>query len=116
VTATLPHLVWEVRPPGTDVVMRTDDLTLEEIEAAEDSSGVPWLFLTPTSAKGARAFLTLGYIRAGLSDGEVVARVKQLRSGDLDGVFTVVPARRTPPAPPAPAGTGSAEDPTAASS
>ena len=31
-TATLPHLTWEVRPPGTDVVIR----------ALPGSPDVPW--------------------------------------------------------------------------
>ena len=114
-TAALPHLVWEVRPPGTDVVMRTDDLTLDEVEAAEDQSGIPWLMLTPTQAKGARALLSLGYVRAGWSTQRIADQFAALRSGNLDGVFTVVPARQTPPTTVRPP-TGAGDPPTAASS
>jgi hypothetical protein len=93
--APQPAFRWEFRPPGTDYVMYDDDFTLDEIEAIEEQTEVPWLLLHPgKSIKVARAMLTMACIRAGIPDEEIPARINTLR--DLEGVLTLVPARQTP--------------------
>jgi hypothetical protein len=83
---------WEIRPPGTEYVMATDDFTLDEIEAIEEKTEVPWLLLDPArSMKVARAYITMACIRAGIPDEEIPARIAKI--GDLHGVLTLVPAR-----------------------
>jgi hypothetical protein len=87
---------WEIRPPGTDYVMSTDDFTLDEIEAIEENTEVPWLLLDPAkSMKVARAFIKMACIRAGIPDEEIGERIPKT-VGDLQGVLTLVPARKTP--------------------
>lgn len=111
------QMQWEIRPPGTDLMVRTDDFTLDEIEALEDKTGTPWLMLSPTKFRDARAMLALAYMRAGLDDGETAERMAALDLGDIDGVFTLVPPRQRPSRGQVRAiHGGRSEDPTSASS
>lgn len=86
--------VWEIRVPGTDYLMRTDDFTLDEIESIEDQTQVPWLALSPTQWKVARAMLVVAMIRSGIPDDEIGDLLKGWRIGDIDGVFTLIPPRK----------------------
>jgi hypothetical protein len=91
---TTGGLRWEIHPPGTDYTMVTDDFTLDEIEAIEEQTGVPWLLLDPArNLKVARAYITMACIRAGIPDEEIPGRISTI--GDLHGVLTLVPARPT---------------------
>ena len=94
-TSTAPQpggFRWEIRPPGTDYVMSTDDFTLDEIEAIEEQTEVPWLLLDPArSLKVARAMLVMACIRAGIPDDQIGQRINTIK--DLHGVLTLVPAR-----------------------
>jgi hypothetical protein len=86
---------WEIKVPDSDFRMTTDDLTVDEIESCEEQTQVPWLLMDPSNFKVARAYLAVALIRMGLSDDEAVARIKSWHLADLNGVFTLLPPRKT---------------------
>lgn len=86
---------WEIRPPGTDYVMSTDDFTLDEVESIEEQTQVPWLLLDPSNFKVARAMLAVAMIRAGVPDEEIPERMRGWRLEDMHGVFGLLPPRKT---------------------
>jgi hypothetical protein len=106
---------WEIKPPGTDYRMTTDDFTLDEVESIEEQTQVPWMLLDPSNFKVARAMLIVAMIRAGIPDAEVSEQIKGWTVENLHGVFTLIPPRKTP-VKPAKAGAVVEVPPTSASS
>jgi hypothetical protein len=90
---------WEIKPPGTDYRMTTDDFTLDEIESMEEQTQVPWMLLDPSNFKVARAMLIVAMIRAGVPDADVAEQMKGWTTKDMHGVFTLIPPRKTQKAP-----------------
>jgi hypothetical protein len=75
--------------------MTTDDFTLDEVESMEEQTQVPWLLLDPSNFKVARAMLIVAMLRAGIPDDQAGEQLKGWHVGDLHGVFTLLPPRKT---------------------
>ncbi len=86
---------WEIKPPGTDYRMTTDDFTLDEVESIEEPTQVPGMLLDPSNFKVARAMLIVAMLRAGIPDDQAGEQLKGWHVGDLHGVFTLLPPRKT---------------------
>lgn len=84
-----PEKVWQVEYDGATLL--ADDLTWDELEAIEASTGVPWALLNPLrSAAVAQALLGVLLVRAGKSDEEARAAVRGMAVRDFKGVFSLV--------------------------
>ncbi len=96
--STPRHAHWLVRLPaaaglGDDVLVDTDDLTLDEGELAEKASGTPWTLLNPAArASDAKALFLVVAMRCGLPEPAAVDALRKLTLRDAQGCFTYVPA------------------------
>lgn len=82
---------WLVKFEGE--VLNTEDLTLDELEAIETATSVPWITFNPvTSVPVAKALLALCLVKSGLSDDVAREKVGQYRVRDLKDVFELVDA------------------------
>lgn len=79
-------MAWKIRLD--EVEFSSDDLTLEELEAVEETSGEPWSMLNPVrSVKSAKALLAVALMRAGVPDEEIGQRLGALTVKDIKDVF-----------------------------
>jgi hypothetical protein len=80
----------------------TDDLTLGDVELAEEVCGVPYVLLNPlASAREAKALLVVLLVRNGVPKDEALQQATGLNLRSLAGAFTYVPpssSRRPQPA------------------
>src|SRR4051812_19673961 len=80
---------WLVRFEGE--VLNTEDLTLDELGAIEEATGVPWITINPvTSIPVAKALLAMCLIKGGVSDEVAREKVGQYRIKDINNVFDLV--------------------------
>jgi hypothetical protein len=85
----------------------TDDLTLGDVELAEEVCGVPYVMLNPlASAREAKALLVVLLMRAGMGKDQALERAQSVNLRQLAGAFTYVP-----PGTPIPATTTEAGSP-----
>jgi hypothetical protein len=100
---------WDVRldVDGQQLQLNTNRLTLDDLDTAEQVSGIPWPLLHPLrSAKVAKALLALLLMRAGgVAEDDAIKRAGALTPEELVDAFTFVPPERPLPA------TGEAPDP-----
>lgn len=80
---------WCITYDGQSLLV--DDMTWAELEAVEQSTGVPWSLLNPlrNSAVG-QALLAVLLVRQGKTDEEAREAVRALHVRDFKGVFTRV--------------------------
>lgn len=70
----------------------TDDLTLQDVELAEEVCGVPYVLLNPhASAREAKALLVVMMVRGGASRDEALETAGAVSLRQLAGAFTYVP-------------------------
>jgi hypothetical protein len=85
----------------------TDDLTLDQLDVAEQVSGVPWPLMNPGgSVRVAKALFAVLMIRAGMEEDEALRRCGELTAEKLHDAFEWVP-----PEDPLPATEGTADPP-----
>jgi hypothetical protein len=93
---------WTVRleHDGRQLELNTDSLTLDDLDTAEQVSGIPWPLMHPLrSAKVAKALLMLLLMRGGgLGEDEAVKCAGALTADQLVDAFTFVPPERPLPA------------------
>ena len=84
-----PTKTWKVSYGGQSLLV--DDLTMDELEALEQSTGVSWSLLNPhNSVAQAQGFLALLLIRDGKTDEEAREAIKAMTVRDFKGVFELV--------------------------
>jgi hypothetical protein len=77
----------------------TLDLTLADVELAEEVCGVPYLMLNPlASAREAKALLVVLLVRNGVEQDAALEQAGKLPLRKLAGAFTYVPPERLVPA------------------
>lgn len=77
----------------------TLDMTLGDVELAEEVCGVPYVMLNPlASAKEAKALLVVMLVRAGVEKDAALTQATQLSLRQLAGAFTYVAPERLVPA------------------
>jgi hypothetical protein len=86
-TSSGQEYLWRITVPGEDFSLTTDDFTLDEIEAIEAQTDVPWIVLNPSRFKVARAMLIATMLRSGMSDEDVTLKLKTWTVADLNGAF-----------------------------
>ncbi len=91
---------WLLHLDDPDVPdVSTDDLTLGDVELAEEVCGVPYVLLNPhASAREAKALLVVLLIRAGVDRDTALERATKLPLRQLAGAFTYVPPTKPQPA------------------
>jgi hypothetical protein len=78
--------MWVIRVGDVEVL--SDDFLIEDLEAVEKTSGVPWSIANPLrEIKVARAFLAVAMVRQGKSDREVEAELRTLTLRTLKNTF-----------------------------
>lgn len=83
----------------------TDDLTLEDVELAEEVCGVPYVLLNPhASAREAKALLTVLLVRAGVEKDTALQQAGKVSLRQLADAFTYVPPQHLVPVASAEAG------------
>lgn len=89
---------WRVHlEPYPDVT--TDDLTLDDIDQAEQVCGIPWVLINPlASAKEAKAMLVLLLVHAGVAEDEALTAAGRTPLRALAVAFTYEMPDRTQPA------------------
>jgi len=94
---------WVVR--WRDQTYSSLDLTLDEVEAIEKVSDLPWSLANPLArVAAARAFLAVFLMRDGLNDDQIRDQLNTLRLRDISGAFEYVPDEPDLPAPAAETG------------
>ena len=97
--------LFRLEHDGQQLHGNTDSLTLDELDTAEQVSGIPWAAMNPLrSARVAKALMVLLLIRAGRGEDEALKIAADVTMEQLGDAFEFVP-----PADPLPA-TGE-EDP-----
>lgn len=77
----------------------TDDLTLQDVELAEEVCGVPYVLLNPhASAREAKALLVVLLVRAGVGKDAALRQAGQVSLRQLASAFTYVPPTSPQPA------------------
>jgi hypothetical protein len=77
----------------------TDDLTLDDVELAEEVCGVPYTLLNPhASAREAKALLVVLLVRAGVEKDTALQQASQVNLRQLAHAFTYNPPSRSLPA------------------
>lgn len=88
---------WTVTLQGYPPV-DTQDLTLDEIEAAEKACGVPYTLMDPReSVRIARALFVVCMVRGGMDEDKALKAAGQLRLAVLHGAFTWQRLERSQP-------------------
>lgn len=78
---------WLVKLEG-EVLLNTEDLTFEELEALEQVTGTGWAFLFPNNdAKVAKALLALALVRSGMDDTAAKDKVAALTRREFRDSF-----------------------------
>lgn len=102
----MDHGSWTLHVDGYPECS-TLDLTLADVELAEEVCGVPYVMLNPlASAREAKALLVVLLVRSGVDREDALAQVQALSLRQLAGAFIYVP-----PDMPVPAATAEAGDP-----
>jgi hypothetical protein len=91
---------WRLHLDDPDVPdVSTLDLTLADVELAEEVCGVPYVMLNPlASAREAKALLVVLLVRAGMGRDAALERAQNLNLRQLAGAFVYVPPERPLPA------------------
>jgi hypothetical protein len=93
---------------GQKLTANTDQLTLDEIDVAEQAAGIPWSMLNPLrSVRAAKGLLAVLLIRAGQPEDVAVKEAGRLTMEQAADAFTFVP----PSGQPLPDVEGSADPP-----
>lgn len=78
---------WLVKLDG-EVLLNTEDLTFDELEALEQVSGMGWNFLLPQNdVKSARALLALALVKSGMDDAAAKEKVAGLTRREFRDSF-----------------------------
>lgn len=81
---------WEITYQGNH--LNSDDFTLDELEAVEKASGVPWSILNAyREVRVAKALLAVLLVRLGQSDAQMTDTLTKLTMRDIKNVFTWIP-------------------------
>lgn len=70
----------------------TDDLTLDQLDVAEQVSGVPWPLMNPArSVRVAKALFAVLMLRSGMDEEQALRRCAELTADRLAGAFEWMP-------------------------
>lgn len=79
---------WRIHLPEPWPVVESDDLTLDEVDAIEQLTGVPWAVMNPLAAlKQAKAWLLVAARHAGATVDEAAAMLEQLNLRGIKSAF-----------------------------
>lgn len=82
---------------GKRLQLNTDDLTLDELDVAEQISGIAWAAINPLrSVRAAKGLLAVLLIRAGTAEDVAEKEVGALTMGAVSDVFAYVPPTSQP--------------------